>query len=186
MRTLLTVFLITICLNSQAQKELNSNLSSLFGGLPIDKKIENIIELVEKDKNYSGNSHFNLAMSYSGIIKNNSFFKFKPDTCFIEIIEDAFEVTSDSTLFGESMIDLDVCYKATDSIEVKKEFNRIVNSLSQFFMNKNSEIRKNSELSFEFYLDKKDKTSLINMYIEKEYCYIGHNCMKIYYWKKKH
>ena len=107
------------------QGDLNSELCLLFGNLAMNLTTKENIANAEKNKNLKGNSLYNLDLSYSGFLVNPSYFRIKPGICFIEIVSNAQELGTDSSVsFDISVFSLDASYSNVDSNSVKGEFVR--------------------------------------------------------------
>lgn len=181
MKSIFTIILFISCLSLQAQTELNNTISNIFGGLPFNKPTNEIIEYVEKNKNFKGNSHYNLCLSYSGIVKKNNFFELKPKTFFIEIISDKAEVELDSIYNRKSSFSISACYKGEDSLLILKEYKRVVEIISATFKNNGIESQISEHNVIQFFKNKNDVIPIISVSFQKEGCLTGNYCINITY-----
>jgi len=165
------------------QTNLYSDLSLLFGNLPMNLPTKEIIAVVEKNKNFKGNTHYNLDLSYSGIALKTYFFKLKPDTCFIEIVSNAQELFIDSSLTSDiSYFTLDASYNSAELSFIENEFDRTIEKFSLYFSS--GRIEKSNEWTY-FYKSKTDIRPTLTLYISKgNDCYAGKRCIKLTYFKK--
>ncbi len=179
---LLTTITLLLRQSCYGQKKLSSDLSLLFGNLPMHLRTKEIIAVAEKNKNFKGHTHYNLDLSYSGIVIRTDFFKLKPDTCFIEIVSNAQELFTDSTLTGISFFTFDASYNKADTILIKKEFDRIVKLFALGFSS--GRIEKENERTY-FYKSKTDSKPTLVLYISNDNdCYAGKRCIKLTYFKQ--
>jgi hypothetical protein len=179
----ITVTFLLLGQKSFGQKNLYADLSLLFGNLPMNLSTKEIIAVVEKNKNFKGNTHYNLDLSYSGIVLKTYFFNLKPDTYFIEIVSNAQELFTDSSLTSDiSYFTLDASYNSADSSSIKNEIDRIIEKLSFYFSS--GRIEKENERTY-LYESKTDIRPTLTLYISKDNdCYAGKRCIKLSYFKK--
>jgi hypothetical protein len=179
----ITITFFLLGQRSFGQTNLYSDLSLLFGNLPMNLPTKEIIAFVEKNKNFKGNSHYNLDISYSGIALKTNFFNLKPDTCFIEIVSNAQEQFTDSSLTSDiSCFTLDASYSSADSSFIKNEIDRTIVKFSLYFSS--GRIEKENERTY-FYKSKTDIRPTLTLYISKDNdCYLGKRCIKLTYFKK--
>ena len=180
---LLIATFVLIGHKSICQTNLSSDISLLFGNLPMNLTIQKIITFAKSNKNFKGHTHYNLDLSYSGQLISTKFFKLKPDTCFIEIVSNAAELFHDSTAKNFSFFTFDASYSKADTVLIKREFDRIVNLFSIDFFS--GRIEKGNG-SVYFYKSKEESKPTLTLYISKDdECYAGKRCIKLTYFKKK-
>jgi len=168
---------------SFGQTNMTSDLTMLFGNLPMNLPTKEIIGIAEKNRNFKGNTHYNLDLSYSGIALKTYFFNLKPDTCFIEIVSNAQELFTDSSLTSDiSYFTLDASYNSADSSFIKNEFDKTIEKFSSYFSSGRIETKNDRTY---FYKSKTDIRPTLTLYISKDNdCYTGKRCIKLTYFRK--
>jgi hypothetical protein len=169
-----------------AQSNLNKDLSRLFGNLPMDLPANEIISIAGSSKNFKGHVHQHLELAYSGIMLKTNFFNLKPDTCFIEIMHSSEEFPPDSLMAGFYFFVFDAGYSKASSMEIKKEFDRIVKLFSAYFSSGIIKKEEGRENFFKFFKSETEVNPTLILWIgEGEYgergCYSGKQCIKITY-----
>jgi hypothetical protein len=179
------IFILVAINTVNAQSNLSKDLSRLFGNLPMDSSAYEIISIAKSSKNFKGYTHHNLDISYSGVVMKTNFFQLKPDTSFIEIVSYAEDVSPpDSLMKGIFFFSFDAGYGKASSIEIKKEFDRIVKLFSPYF---SSGIMKKEDERVNFFKTETGVNPTLILWIgEGRYdggCYSGKQCIRITYIK---
>lgn len=147
----------------------------------MDLPTKKIIAIAENDKHFTGRTHYNLDISYSGIATTTNFFKLKPDTCFIEIVSNAAELFPDSAFINTSFFSFDASYDKADTIGIRKEFVRMVKLFSTDFSS--GKIEKEDGRIY-FFKSKGESKPTLTLYLSQgEECYTGRRCIKLTYFK---